>query len=77
MKICKVLTLIDLLGVIIALTKLEATPSTSACAGEDVLTQLGTKDFIHYVNHTLGLAATTQADPAQLYLQLTDCQGHL
>lgn len=53
-----------------ALTKLEATPSTSTQeerSGEDVLMQLGTKDFIHNVNHTLGLAATTQADPAQLY----------
>jgi len=46
---------------------LKATPfiTHNEQSGEDVLTQLGTKESIHYmhcVHHTLRLAATTEAN---------------
>lgn len=45
-------------------------------SAEDVLTQLGTKEFIHYMHslHILRLAATKQANLAQLYLWLPECE---
>ena len=58
---------------------LKATPFAAheEGSGEDVLTELVTKEFIHCVqcvNRTLGLVASKEADLAQVYLQFPNCE---